>query len=99
LRKLKLNDIAAMEPVKVINGYGYLSSQVIAMILELIPQSLRFREISRMFPVSIQKQVLDTPFNWKKMIRVNSPHSPSNYRSCYDSSVHPSFIEKTSRCH
>jgi rifampicin phosphotransferase len=68
LRKLKLNDIAAMEPVKVINGYGYLSSQVIAMILELIPRSFRFREISRMFPVSIQKQVLDTPFNWKKMI-------------------------------
>jgi rifampicin phosphotransferase len=70
LRKLKLNDIAAMEPVKVINGYGYLSSQVIAMILELIPRSFRFREISRMFPVSIQKQVLDTPFNWKKMIRL-----------------------------
>jgi rifampicin phosphotransferase len=70
LRKLKLDDIAAMEPVKVINGYGYLSSQVIAMILELIPRSFRFREISRMFPVSIQKQVLDTPFNWKKMIRL-----------------------------
>jgi rifampicin phosphotransferase len=70
LRKLKLDDIAAMEPVKVINGYGYLSSQVMAMILELIPRSLRFREISRMFPVSIQKQVLETPFNWKKMIRL-----------------------------
>jgi rifampicin phosphotransferase len=66
LRKLKLNDIAEMNPVKVINGYGYLSSQVIASMMELIPKSLRFREISRMFPVSIRKQVLDTPFNWKK---------------------------------
>jgi rifampicin phosphotransferase len=68
LRKLKLNDIADKDVVKVINGYGYLSSQAVAMILELVPQSLRFREISRMFPVSMQKQVLETPFNWKKTI-------------------------------
>lgn len=68
LRKLKLYHIAAMDLVKVINGYGYLSSQAVAMILELVPQSLRFREISRMFPVSMQKQVLETPFNWKKAI-------------------------------
>ncbi len=68
LRKLKLNDIANKDLVKVINGYGYLSSQAVAMILELVPQSLRFREISRMFPVSMQKQVLETPFNWKKAI-------------------------------
>jgi rifampicin phosphotransferase len=68
LRKLKLNDIADMNPVKVINGYGYLSSQAIASIIELIPRSFRFREISRMFPVSIRKQVLETPFNWKKTI-------------------------------
>jgi rifampicin phosphotransferase len=68
LRKLKLNDIADKEVVKVINGYGYLSSQAVAMILELVPRSLRFREISRMFPVSMQKQVLETPFNWKKAI-------------------------------
>jgi rifampicin phosphotransferase len=68
LRKLKLNDIADRDVVKVINGYGYLSSQAVAMILELVPRSLRFREISRMFPVSMQKQVLETPFNWKKAI-------------------------------
>jgi pyruvate,water dikinase len=68
LKKLKLNDIANKDLVKVINGYGYLSSQAVAMILELVPQSLRFREISRMFPVSMQKQVLETPFNWKKAI-------------------------------
>ncbi len=68
LRKLKLNDIANKDLVKVINGYGYLSSQAVAMILELVPRSLRFREISRMFPVSMQKQVLETPFNWKKAI-------------------------------
>ncbi|MFO8085728.1 MAG: PEP/pyruvate-binding domain-containing protein [Desulfobacterales bacterium] len=68
LRKLKLNDIADKDIVKVINGYGYLSSQAVAMILELVPRSLRFREISRIFPVSIQKQILDTPFNWKKAI-------------------------------
>ncbi len=68
LRKLKLDHIAAMDVVKVINGYGYLSSQAVAMVMELIPRSFRFREISRMFPVSIQNQVMETPFNWKKAI-------------------------------
>lgn len=68
LKKLKLNHIAEMEIVKVIHGYGYLNSKTVAELLELIPPSLRFREIARMFPVSIQKQVLGIPFNWKKAL-------------------------------
>ena len=68
LRKLKLNHIASMDLVKVINGYGYLSSQAVGMVMELIPRALRLREVSRMFPVSIQNQVMETPFNWKKAI-------------------------------
>ena len=68
LRKLKLNHIADMELVKVINGYGYLNSRAVAMLMELIPRSLRVREIARMFPVSVQKKVLETTFNWKKAI-------------------------------
>ena len=68
LRKLKLNHVADMEVVKVINGYGYLNSQAVAMLMELIPPSLRFMEIARMFPGSIQKRVLETKFNLKKAI-------------------------------
>lgn len=70
LRKLKLYDVVEIQAVTVVNGYGYLSTQAIAKILELIPKFLRFREIHHVFPPSIRDKIINVPFKISKVLKI-----------------------------
>ena len=67
-RRMGLNDLAALDSIRVIDGYGYMSCRAAAMLLEYIPESARLREIEKMFPPSIRPQALKTPFKFKKFL-------------------------------
>jgi len=70
LIKLKLDDLAEIRAIKVINGYGYLSCQAVSGLLKFLPDFLRFREIKNVFPLSIRKKLLQTPFQISKVLRL-----------------------------
>ncbi|MBN1930690.1 MAG: hypothetical protein JW786_03680 [Desulfobacterales bacterium] len=70
LKKLKLNKIAQLQSIRVIDGYGYLNSDVLAMLLEYIPKCLRSREITNVFPPAIRPGLLKTPFRLKKLMKL-----------------------------
>ncbi len=70
LIKLKLDDLAEIRAIRVINGYGYLSCQSVAGLLKLLPEFLRFREIRNVFPPSIREKSLQTPFQISKVLRL-----------------------------
>ena len=67
-RRMGLNDLAAIDSIRVIDGYGYVSCRAAAMLLEYIPESARLREIEKMFPSAIRPQALKTPFKFKKFL-------------------------------
>lgn len=48
--KLGLNHLAREKAVEVFNGYGYLNVHLVAQILELVPKSMRIRELLNSFP-------------------------------------------------
>ncbi|MBW2143643.1 MAG: hypothetical protein JRG75_04515, partial [Deltaproteobacteria bacterium] len=70
LLKLKLDDLAEIRTIRVINGYGYLSCQSVSRLLRLLPDFLRFREIKKVFPPSIREKILQTPFQISKVLRL-----------------------------
>ncbi|MBW2217174.1 MAG: hypothetical protein JRF34_08280 [Deltaproteobacteria bacterium] len=70
LIKLKLDDLAEIRAIRVINGYGYLSCQSVSGLLKLLPASLRFREIKNVFPPYIREKILQTPFQKSKVLRL-----------------------------
>jgi phosphohistidine swiveling domain-containing protein len=70
LIKLKLDDLAEIRAIRVINGYGYLSCQSVSGLLKLLPDSLRFREIKNVFPPSIREKSLQIPFQISKVLRL-----------------------------
>lgn len=67
---LGLHDIAAIKSIRVINGYGYLNTEAIARMMELIPPLFRFKELTAVFPPSIREQDIHIPFNLKKCLSV-----------------------------
>ena len=70
LKKLKLDDLAEIQAIKVINGYGYLSCKSVSELLKLLPKFLRFREIRNVFPPALRDRVLQTPFKTGKVLRL-----------------------------
>ena len=70
LIKLKLDDLAEIRAIRVINGYGYISCQAVSGLLKLVPNFLRFREIRNVFPPSIRDNILQTPFQINKVLRL-----------------------------
>ncbi len=47
--KLGLKELTQIKAVEVVNGYGYLNSFLVAKILDIIPQGIRFRELTNSF--------------------------------------------------
>jgi len=70
LIKLNLDDLAEIQAIRVINGYGYLSCQSVSGLLKFLPDFLRFREIKNVFPPFIREKILQTPFQISKALRL-----------------------------
>lgn len=70
LRRLGLQDIAAMPAVEVWNGYAYLSAAVALKVVELLPRALRVREVAEAFPPAIRERAMGTRFRPARALRV-----------------------------
>lgn len=70
LKKLKLDVLAEIRAIRVINGYGYLSCKSVSELLKLLPKFLRFREIRKVFPPAFRDGILQTPFNTGRVLRL-----------------------------
>ena len=70
LKTLGLDEIAKIESIKVIHGFGYLHSLAVYKLLELIPPFVRFKEIMQVFPPHLMKEALGIPFNLRKVLRI-----------------------------
>ncbi len=75
MKRLGMKELAKVDSVKVIGGYGYMSCRAAAMALEYVPGFLRSREIGKMFPGSVRREFLKTPVRPNKLLAA-ALHAP-----------------------
>ena len=75
MKRLGMKELAKVESVRAIGGYGYMSCRAAAMFLEYVPGFLRSREVEKMFPGSVRREFLETPVQPRKLLSA-ALHAP-----------------------